>query len=265
MHLSYNGFSFSGWQRQTNTFQTIQQALETQLSRLLKDKITLIGCGRTDAGVHASQYFAHFDHNHTLPEYSVFKLNQELSDDIVIHDIIPVEKHHHARYDATLRKYAYYISLRPDPFLSRYTAYYGNKKIDIDLLSEAINMISNYNDFTNMCRQPKNNDHCLCFIYESSVATADNKPLIKITLSANRFLKGMVRILVAKALDYATSNLSLSEYESILSNKSVRKFKNMAYPQGLYLTKIVYPYMELEHKCVMISVLDQCFSDVEHH
>jgi tRNA pseudouridine38-40 synthase len=247
LHLSYDGTDYSGWQRQKNTDNTIQEKLEVIISMVLGKQTTINGCGRTDAGVHASQYIAHMDVEEELPKSFCSIVNFHLPKEIVLHDNFLVKDDQHARYDAIKRSYEYYMIMERDPFLSRYMTYYGDKYLRLDLLKEAIEITKNYTDFGKMCKQPDKNKHNICHIYESGVSWSYDKNRIRIILTADRFLRGMVRIIVAKALDVASKKLSIKEYQAHLDGSKPRKFQDMAYPQGLYLSKIEYPYFEIKN------------------
>jgi tRNA pseudouridine38-40 synthase len=178
---------------------------------------------------------------------------------IVVHQIFLVNDNQHARYDATQREYKYFITMVRDPYLAKYTAYYGDKNIDMAKLEKAVKLIKSCTDFTNMCKQPDKNKHNVCTIFESKLDISRDKNLIKISLSANRFLRGMVRILMAKAIDCATSKITLDDFQLYLNNKIPRKFKDMAYPQGLYLSRIKYPYLDNDNASIMEKLLNTYF------
>ena len=153
IHLAYNGASYNGWQTQPG-LPTVQQTLEEALSTLLRQKIAVVGCGRTDTGVHASDFYAHFDYSGQWTVVSgqlVFKLNNLLPPDIVIFDIFPVADNAHARYDATARTYQYHVSDRRLPFRQgQYCRIYF--KPDIDKMNEAARVLMEYEDFTSFAK-----------------------------------------------------------------------------------------------------------------
>ena len=150
--IQYNGTRYSGWQRQPNA-PTIQAEIEDILTKVLREHIEVVGCGRTDAGVHASEFYMHFDCRTTLDYGFVQKLNGILSPDIAILDIIPVHDDAHARYDATLRSYNYFLSARKNPFRTE-TVYHFPfyDQIDTELLRESSILLQNYEDFFPFCK-----------------------------------------------------------------------------------------------------------------
>ena len=134
VELSYNGINYHGWQNQPNAI-SVQETLEKAFSILLNQKIAIMGCGRTDTGVHASQFFAHFDVDKTLDDNFLYKINSFLPKDIAIHQFFLVDKNAHARFDATSRSYQYRINLGKNPFLLDTTWQILSKNIDISLMN----------------------------------------------------------------------------------------------------------------------------------
>src|SRR5690606_28072877 len=130
IHLGFDGSSYSGWQRQKNTTNTVQEVIEQTLFQIFKQKITVYGCGRTDAGVHASQYVIHIDLD-AVPEFDLkFRMNKLLPDNIVVFEIIEVNENQHCRYDAVARTYDYFIHWKKDPVLINYSAFYEDLTLD---------------------------------------------------------------------------------------------------------------------------------------
>ena len=268
IHLAYNGASYNGWQTQPG-LPTVQQTLEEALSTLLRQKIAVVGCGRTDTGVHASDFYAHFDYSGQWTVVSgqlVFKLNNLLPPDIVIFDIFPVADNAHARYDATARTYQYHVSDRRLPFRQgQYCRIYF--KPDIDKMNEAARVLMEYEDFTSFAKlhtQVKTN---ICHLSEAhwelvpvrnsefgirSNELGDNlRPQTSdlvtdydwvFTIRSNRFLRNMVRSVTGTLLDVGRGKLSIEGLREIIEKKD-RCAAGVSMPAcGLFLTKVEYPY-----------------------
>ena len=243
LHLAYQGGQYSGWQRQQNAL-AIQQVIEEKLSAVLKHPMIIHGCGRTDAGVHALQYFAHFDFPHLIDKEFITRININLPDDIAIYDCFQVDDKAHAQYDATKRTYDYYLHTSKNPLLSNLSAYYGVENVDFLKIIDAVQILKNTKDFRSLCKKPDLYKHTECTIYEISFIKLDEHQY-KLTITSNRFLRGMIRYMVARLLDIGLHKLSLDEFETTLSNLQEFSWKHQtkAFPQGLYLTKIEYPYV----------------------
>lgn len=244
IHIGYNGYNYRGWQRQHKVL-SIQEVLETHLAKLLKRKVYCIGCGRTDAQVHASQYFFHMDIDKEWDFDLIFRLNKMLSEDISIFEIIPVEGTPHAQFSATQRTYDYFIHTYKNPFLHGLSSYYPLKDLDFSKMKKAAELLIGENDFSNFCKSPDKNPSNLCQISSSQLFIDANSDKIRYQISANRFLKAMVRITVMKLIEVGTNEISLDEFESFLKLKSTPKTIIPAYPQGLYLSKVTYPFLDI--------------------
>lgn len=244
IHIGYNGYNYRGWQRQ-NKVLSIQEVLETNISKLLKTPINCLGCGRTDAQVHASQYFFHMDVDKEWGFDLQFRLNKMLSEDIAIFDIIPVEGYPHAQFDAIRRTYDYFIHTYKDPFLHSLSSYYPLKNPDLDKMRKATELLSKYQDFSGFCKSPDKNPSNICLISSAQLFSDKNGDRLRFQISSNRFLKGMVRVIVKKLIEVGIGELSLEEFENYLSLKETPKEATPAYPQGLYLSKITYPFLDI--------------------
>ena len=254
IHLAYNGANYNGWQTQPG-LPTVQQTLETALSTLLRQPIAVVGCGRTDTGVHASDFYAHFVSEELVvgSEELVFKLNNILPPDIAIFDIFPVADNAHARYDATARTYQYHVSDRRLPFRQgQYCRIYF--KPDIDKMNEAARVLMEYEDFTSFAKlhtQVKTN---ICHLTE---ARWDFVPVSScelgvrseaeyewvFTIRSNRFLRNMVRSVTGTLLDVGRGKLSIEGLREIIEKKD-RCAAGVSMPAcGLFLTKVEYLYL----------------------
>ena len=266
IHLAYNGACYNGWQTQPE-LPTVQLTLEKALSTLLRTPIAVVGCGRTDTGVHASDFYAHFDAEGAVDcGQLVFKLNNLLPPDIAIYDIFPVADNAHARFDATARTYQYHVSDRRLPFRQgQYCRIYF--KPDIALMNEAARVLMEYEDFTSFAKlhtQVKTN---ICHLSEArwdfvpvnsyelrvkSEADAyeklrtQNSELITdyewvFTIRSNRFLRNMVRSVTGTLLDVGRGKLTIDGMREIIEKKD-RCAAGVSMPAcGLFLTKVEYP------------------------
>jgi len=244
LHLSYTGQNYHGWQKQPK-HSSIQETIESTISEILKKPTSVIGCGRTDAGVHAIQYFAHFDSDLVWDYDLKYRLNKRLPTDISIHDILQVEDKAHSRYDAKERTYEYFIHFYKDAHLAGRSAYYEDTDLDLHAMQEAMELLFIYDDFKTFCRRPAKMNTTICHITQASLFATPDKKRIKFIISANRFITGMIRLLVGNILDVGRGKIDLDYFESMLRDHPNIKDFNHAYPQGLYLSKINIPYIKV--------------------
>lgn len=251
LEIAYNGKNFHGWQQQheNSSTLTVQQVLTTALQHQLKrPNLTIIGCGRTDTGVHASQYFVHFeyDEHKTLPENLVFRLNRMLNNDILVKRLIDHLPHNaHARYDATYRAYDYYIHFEKNPFLGDFSYHYPFLPLDFEAMSQAAQLLPLYNDFPMFCKTGGNSKTTLCNIFKAELFFNPNEKKLRFHIAANRFLRGMVRLIVGTLLCVGKHKISLDEFKHTLDRQH-KRFEAMnisAPPQGLFLSEVRYPYL----------------------
>jgi tRNA pseudouridine38-40 synthase len=245
VHIGYHGTNYSGWQKHAGTV-TVQQVLETALSQVLKIPVEINGCGRTDAHVHASQFFFHMDVEQEWKFDLKFRLNKVLPDDIAVFNIIPMEGLPHARFDAVQRAYDYFIHTYKDPFLGKFSSLYENKQFDVNAMREAVALLPLYNDYRAFCTTPDKNEHTICNVSAAALYTSEDGKRIRFYISSNRFLGKMIRIIVGRLLDIGMGKLTVNEFEYYLLHPEVPQVIMPAYPQGLYLSKITYPYLNLE-------------------
>jgi tRNA pseudouridine38-40 synthase len=237
IELAYKGTNYHGWQIQPNGI-TVQEEVDYRLKILLGDELKSIGCGRTDTGVHASKFIAHFDTRVSFdPQLTVLKLNKFLPKDIVIHKIYEVPPHAHARFSAIERTYLYRLHTSPNPFINDTSAYW-QKKIDRNLLLEATERLIQYKNFSALSKINSDYKNYLCDVYSARWIFKKNS--IFFFISANRFLRGMVRIVVSTLLDIAAGNLSLTEFNKMMEEENRRKASSAAIPNGLFLYDIKY-------------------------
>ncbi len=248
IELSYNGKNFHGWQRQPNA-NSIQAVLENALSLLLSNAISGVGCGRTDAGVHASQFFLHFDMDKEIDTDKLkFKINAFLPKDIAIIQIFLVENEAHARFDAIYRSYEYKISLIKDPFLTDTSWQINNQKLDIAKMNEAAKIMLDYENFKCFSRSKTDVKTYNCIINKAVWKKYNNLLIFNIT--ANRFLRNMVRAIVGTLLEVGKHNMSLDEFRKIIEGKDRTKAGASVKAKGLLLTEIGYPQKILKNRNV---------------
>ena len=239
IELSYNGSDFHGWQSQPNAI-TVQETIENSLQLILKNKdLKIIGAGRTDTGVHAIQMFAHFDFDQNFDQNNlIFKLNSFLGKNIVIKDILEVSKNAHARFDAILREYKYYITMVKDVY-NFDTKFYFSKELDLKKIDKAIEIIKTNKNFKSFCRSKTDVTNYECIIDDFKYEIINSELIF--TISANRFLRNMVRSVIGTILEIGQSKISSKELIDII-DKSDRAFAGPSVPaHGLFLTKVVYP------------------------
>jgi len=238
LELSYNGTGFHGWQIQPNGI-TIQQELTDKIGTLLRTPTTVIGCGRTDSGVHAKQFFAHFDGEGLSEEPSLFlfKLNNMLHPNIAIHAIHEMVPNAHARFSARWRSYEYYIINRKDAFhqgLSWRCMY----DINIEPMNTAAQLLIGEKDFACFCKSHAANNTNICTVTEAYWTTEGDFLVFHIT--ANRFLRNMVRAIVGTLVDIGRGRHGVGEMERVLSSGNRSEAGSSVPAQGLYLSKVVY-------------------------
>ena len=238
IELSYNGTNYHGWQVQPNAI-TVQSVLDHALSILLKTQIHTMGAGRTDTGVHAAKMVAHFDFDTSMDLVDLtYKLNSFLSKDIAVHHIQQVNNDAHARFDAIQRTYFYKISTVKDVFDVN-GAYYYSKKLDLDLMNKASKILLEYSDFECFSRAHSDVKTFICAISEAHWTKVKNNLVFRI--SADRFLRNMVRAIVGTLLDIGNHKISLEEFHRIIQSKDRSNAGASAPAKGLYLSEIIYP------------------------
>ncbi len=241
LELSYRGTSYSGWQRQPNSL-SVQQVIEEALGLLLRHEVPIVGCGRTDAGVHASYYVAHFEWDTPLPEWLLYRLNQVLPADISIRDIQPVNDQAHARFDATRRGYAYFISCQKNPFRTETAWQYPPaSNFGLEELNEAASLLMEYQYFYPFCKSGSDARTMACTLYRSEWEKRTEDGLWVYRIAANRFLRGMVRLIVGMCVNVAKGKVSLAEVRAAMNRQERLVGSESAPPEGLFLTEVNYP------------------------
>jgi len=237
--LTYNGTDFHGWQWQPNAI-SVQQLLQDGLTAILKKEIKIVGAGRTDAHVHAEQFYAHFDFDNIVDTKDlVYRLNSFLPITIVVYNIFLMKDNAHARFDAISRTYQYHIYLGRNPFMIETAWQLYNKKLDIKKMNQAAKYLLDYTNFK--CFSKSNTD---VKTYDCKIEFAqwklDDKKLI-FTITANRFLRNMVRAIVGTLYDIGIGKNSPESIKDIIESRN-RQLAGFSVPAaGLFLTNIDYP------------------------
>ncbi len=241
--LSYKGSKYNGWQIQENTPNTIQQILEEKLAMLLQEKVEITGCGRTDTGVHAKNYVAHFDLKKTdLKEnekHWLYKFNTVLPNDICVESIQKVKDDAHARFDAVSRTYHYFIHQKKDPFIDD-TSWYQYGDIDFVLINKAAEILLTTSDFTSFSKlntQVKTNN---CKVsYAKWEKISDDQ--WKFVITSDRFLRNMVRAIVGTLVMVGRKKITKDDFKNIIAQKKRTEAGMSAPAQGLFLVEVKYP------------------------
>lgn len=261
-HIAYDGTTFRGWQRQPNV-RSVQEVLENQLAKALRlSAITIIGCGRTDAGVHASQYFFHVDVATALPANLRFILNKTLPASISIFDIIEVDANLHARFAAQERTYDYFIHTRKDPFISNISALYIEDHLAIHHMKQAVDLLPLYDDYKAFCKQPDLHNTTICTVHNARLLQTLDGTKLRFQITANRFLRGQIRIIVQKLLEIGRGKFSLDAFEYCLAHLERPPLIRPAHPQGLFLSKISYPSLQLPNKATF-TLPDEYWQEIQ--
>jgi len=242
MKLAYNGRHYHGWQIQPNA-DTVQGTLNHALGMLIREKVNLMGAGRTDTGVHASEFYAHFDVSSGLGskedlEQLRFKLNNYLSCEIAVYDIFPVHPKAHARFDALSRTYKYFISKKKDPF-NFSTSYFFYGELDVNRMNEAARILFSYKDFTSFSKVNTQTNTNLCDLYEAN--WEEEGDMLVFTIKANRFLRNMVRAIVGTLMDIGQHKLSAIDMHRVIQQQERSSAGFSAPARGLFLHHIEYP------------------------
>lgn len=238
LHLSYFGAAYHGWQRQPNAI-TIQQVLEEACSTLLRQPVSLVGAGRTDAGVHARQMYAHFDMtNGELPPDFVFRLNAFLPTDIAVQGVFKVPANAHARFNATARSYQYWLVQEKDPFYKD-SAHYVKHPLDVTAMNNAATLLLKHQDFE--CFSKSNTDVKTYSCHVQQAYWEKEEGLLVFHITADRFLRNMVRAVVGTLLEIGLGKAQQDYMRKVLKSKNRSEAGASVPAKGLYLTRVVYP------------------------
>ena len=237
IELSYNGKNYHGWQIQPDVI-SVQEKLNKAVSTIFQEKIEVVGAGRTDTGVHASQMFAHFELEKELKGDMPYKLNSILPNDIVVYNVFSVDDETHARFGAVSRSYEYKVWLGRNPFLLDFSWQIHSKNLNIDLMNEAADLLLEYTDFQTFSKVKTD-----VYTYNCDVTEAfwsQNGKELVFYITANRFLRNMVRAIVGTLVDVGLGKITKDDFRKIIESKN-RGNAGLSVPaKGLFLTKIKY-------------------------
>lgn len=236
--ISYNGTKFHGWQSQANAV-GVQDVVEEVFQKLFRQKIGIIGSGRTDTGVHCVKQYFHADVD-KLTDYAstLVRLNSFLPKEISINAIHLAQPTAHARYDARERKYEYHLTRKKNPFLHGYAFHYF-KPLDVERMNTASEILIGKHDFQAFSKVKTDVNHFICDLKKAR--WNQKKDLLVFTIVANRFLRGMVRAIVGSLLDVGTGKTTLKDFHQIVKSKDRRNAGMNVPPEGLYLMDVKYP------------------------
>lgn len=242
IQIAYDGSLYHGWQTQPNAI-TVQELLDKAMSVFFRQPIETLGCGRTDAGVHATDFYAHFDVEN-VEELKVLNaitgINAMLPYQIAAKQIIPVHDDAHARFDATSRAYKYYIHFEKNPFkLNR--SWLVKDKLDVEAMNEAAVLLLNYTDFSCFSKSNTQTFTNNCKITKAVFEQQEDG--LVFTIQADRFLRNMVRAIMGTLVQIGKKEINLTEFKAIIESKNRSKAGQSVPACGLYLVKIEYDYI----------------------
>lgn len=241
LHLAFDGTNYHGWQRQPST-PSVQAALEAALLKVTKMPIRCTGCGRTDAGVHAEQYVAHFDVVAPLPDHFLENINRALPPDIAVYDADVAAPDFHARFDAVARAYDYRLHTQKYPVRNHNSTYWPELPPELNrtAMQQAADALTRYRDFGGLCKAPDRHRTTLCDVREAQFYFDEAPHSVRFHIRANRFIRGMVRLTVGQLMRVGQGRLSADEFEAMLAEGRRPEHFVAAPPQGLTLSEVVY-------------------------
>ncbi len=241
LRLAYDGTNYCGWQIQPGVT-TVQETLEKALRIFAPGHAGLVGCGRTDTGVHARDFYAHFNVEEPINEELVYKLNQTLPRDIAVYSCSTVPDAFHARYSATERTYKYYLHFSKDPFRNQFSVYHY-QLTELGLMNEAAALLLGEQDFSSFSRSHTQTKTNLCNVMEAFWEPIEGGAVF--TIKANRFLRNMVRAIVGTLILVGDRKIPPSAISAIIEARSRAEAGKSAHAQGLFLHHIHYPQLHV--------------------
>jgi tRNA pseudouridine38-40 synthase len=242
IELAYQGTAYHGWQIQPKQV-SVQSTITNALALILRQpELEIVGCGRTDTGVHASQYFAHFDYDGEFPPGFTARLNKFLPPDIAIHRIFPVEEDQHARFGANYRAYEYHLCWQKNPF-RQHTCYYYRPAptLDQQAMQAAAQLLLEYEEFFPFCKTNSDAKTMRCELHRSEWEFGQESWIFHI--AANRFLRGMVRLIVGMCLSVGEGKMDLATVRRALDEQQRLSRSLSVAPEGLFLSEVRYPFL----------------------
>ncbi|MEN9334526.1 MAG: tRNA pseudouridine(38-40) synthase TruA [Bacteroidota bacterium] len=246
VELSYDGAHFHGWQRQPNAL-SVQEVLESAFCKVMRqEKVITTGCGRTDTGVHATEFYAHFNAMTPIADTAqlVFRVNQVLPKSIAVHRIFSVADKAHARFDATERGYHYYLHFKKDPFLHQRSMYYPYE-LDMEKMNAAAHYLIRKGDFSSFCKSGGGQKTNICDVRKAAWSVNENGQWV-FHIVADRFLRNMVRAVVGTLIEVGRGKLDVKAMQDIIDMQQRGAAGDSVYACGLYLTQVSYPYLKME-------------------
>lgn len=244
LSLTYDGTTYRGWQRQPGGVITVQQTLEETLSEVHGHEVILGGCGRTDAGVHATQFYAYLRTTEALPANYAFIVNKRLPGGIALHEAIPVPDNAQARYDATERTYDYFFHGSPNALLDQYSGLLDLRGFEPARVAPALALLLNHKDFRALCKAPDRHNTTIVNFGEATLYRNAAGDRYRLRFVANRFLRGMIRLLVDSLVRVGKEEVSLAAFAEALKSGERLPHFYLAPPEGLFLTGVQYPYLD---------------------
>ncbi len=242
IELSYNGTHFAGWQRQPNAL-TIQEHLENAFNTVLEtSNLPIVGCGRTDSGVHAKNYFAHIDLTNPLPDNFLNRINRFIGPQILIQNMYRVPEDAHARFDAIDRTYTYFIGKHKDPFRQEtlfHDAHFD--QLDIYILNECAALLQNYDEYLPFSKTNSDVKHYKCHLIKCQWVLTSNRSELIFEIQANRFLRGMVRLIVGCCRQVCLNKITIEQVRYSLEHQTALPKAYSAPAKGLFFSEINYP------------------------
>ncbi len=240
IHLSYRGTAYHGWQVQDNAH-SVQAELNRALALLLGHDVETLGCGRTDTGVHARCFTAHFDARQPIADAQRFlsKINRILPPDISCYGLCAVPTQANARFDATSRTYKYFVSTAKNPFLTEYT-HFAHFGLDVEAMNRAAKTLITTTDFTSFAKLHGNAKTNECKVYEARWSLNEENNTLVFTIRANRFLRNMVRAIVGTLMDVGRGKLLEEDFKKIIEKKNRCESSTSAPAKGLFLWEVKY-------------------------
>lgn len=248
LRIAYDGTKYHGWQRQPNGH-SVQQEIENALARILRlPRVVTTGCGRTDAGVHAQDYYLHFDPEmHGMDtQDTLFKLGHVLNKDVSPLELFPVHSMAHTRYDAIEREYEYHVHLKRNPFVRLHSTYF-HKSLDVDLMNEAAQYLIFQGDFGSFSKAGGGQKTNICDV-RSAIWTQQGDRLI-FRITADRFLRNMIRAVVGTMFDVGQGKITPEDFKAIIDSQDRNQAGDSARPEGLRLSRIKYAYINENGYC----------------
>ncbi len=242
--LAYEGTQYHGWQRQSSV-SSVQQTIEEALTRIFKETIRIHGCGRTDAGVHATRYYAQT----FLPHWDfdlVERINLVLPTDISVFECIPVREEANVQYSAQSRTYQYYFHLNKNPLLNHFSTWYWKTEPDFNILKTGLELLIGTKDFHAFCIRPDQYKDTRCIVSKATLHAGDFPQSYFIELTANRFLQQMIRLTVARLIDLSIGKITLENFRAALEERRPFVHHLPAPPQGLRLTEVAYDWAAIK-------------------